>query len=164
MSKTFDIAQSLNISDIAQSLNINLDEYNQLVLSQNDLINSIYINELYMSTALDMTIPEYRTHVLKETEFNVNCKNDVIVENKHIVETAYTLEKFYINFNAGKLNKFLNLGNVITPIGKNSAQIIEYYLYSGIPRITRDVVKEIINYFKIIDVDDVHQKYNDKLK
>ena len=97
MSKTFDIAQSLNM---------NLDEYNQLVLSQNDLINSIYINELYMANALDMTIPEYKTHVLKETEFNVNCKNDVIVENKHIVETAYTLENFILTLMQANLTNF----------------------------------------------------------
>ena len=149
------------MSDIAQALNISLDEYNQLVLSQNDLINAIS-DESNIAIALNMTISEYRTHMLIENEFNINYKKAIIFENKHIVETAYTLEKSYIKFNIYELNEFLNIGNTITPIGKNSAQIIEDYLYSGIPTISRDVVKEIIRYFKIINVDEVQQKYNDK--
>jgi hypothetical protein len=45
-------------------------------------------------------------------------------------------------------------------MGKYSSQILEDHLYRGIPRISRDVVNEIIKNFKIIDIQDVYDRFS----
>lgn len=144
--------------DIINALNLNQQEYEIMVEEQKKIISKIDYNNLQMATELNMPVAEYRRYLAHELKkIHEDARN---IENKYTAETAYTIEQTYINFNIREINKFMNLGGNITPIGKHSAQIIEDYLYAGIHRITRDVVKEIIGYYKIIDIKEVQEKYD----
>jgi hypothetical protein len=135
-------------------------EYNIIMKKQKKVLYEIEKDELELSIALNMTIQEYRNCVIKETEYKNNRTSAQQFEDRYTLETAFIMEQSYIKFNLDEINIFMNLGGLITPIGKNTAQILEDKIYAGIPGMSRNVVKTIIDYFKIIDINDVQTKYN----
>lgn len=155
----------MNIEDLNQILtDINIsDNYDKFIEDQKTILNEIQRNEVVFASALCMSIDNHRkNYLLKQnnTEYSSNLPR--IYEDMYTLENTFTSEQTYIQFNLNELNLFLNLGGKIKPIGKYTAQILEDIIYSGIPRISRDVVKLIIDYFKIIDIADVQKKYNER--
>lgn len=144
----------ISISDAIQLLMIESDKhYNKSVKSSDD--------ENYMCAMLGMSIDEYRQHLSHDIEY-IESKNAADnYENHYLVDTTYTTEKEFIDFNLKDIQEFMSLPPDITPVGKYSSQILEDYLYRGIPSISRDVVNEIIRNYKIIDVHEVQRKVND---
>ena len=149
------------LKQIMSNFNI-MDNYDKFIEDQKTILNELENNEVVFSSALGITIEEYRkTYLLNQNNNEYSSNIARAYEDIYKLENAVTSENTYIQFNLNELNTFLNLGGDIKPIGKHTAQILEDRLYSGIPRISRDVVKIIIDYFKIIDIFDVHQKYNE---
>ena len=151
-------------SDVANILGITIDEAIQLLMvgsgTSYNAVMKVTENEEYMSGILDMPIKEYREHVTREIEFVTTKASADRIEDKHLIDTTYTTEKEFIDFNLSDIQDFMWIPRDIKPMGKYSSQILEDHLYRGIPRISRDVVNEIIKNFKIIDIQDVYDRFS----
>jgi hypothetical protein len=161
----FDTHQTHN--DISQTSGIPINEslqthFNGLMIEsdvRNDALE-VSTDDEYMSNALGMTVAEYRDHVIRELEFITTKADADIKENMYSADITYTTEKEFIDLNLSTIQNFMGLPPDIKPIGKYSSQILEDHLYRGIPRISRDVVHEIIDNFKIIDIHEVYDKFS----
>ena len=67
------------------------------------------------------------------------------------------MEQIYINFNKYEICQFMSLRSDILPIGINMKKTIEKHLHTIM---LRDMVDEVIDYFKVIKVEDIYEKYN----
>jgi hypothetical protein len=114
-------------------------------------------NATEISAELGMTTEDYMAYLANELNF-IECQS-IVLENKHHTENTYTTEKEFIEFNLEELQKFLGIGD-IKPLGKYSSEIMFDILYRSIPNISKDIVRDIISYYKIIDIKDVYDKFS----
>jgi len=151
-------------SDVANILGTPIDDAIQLLMvgtgTSNNSVMKVTENEDYMSGILGMSIEEYREHVTREIEFVTTKALADRIEDKHLIDTTYTTEKEFIDFNLSDIQDFMGIPRDIKLMGKYSSQILEDHLYRGIPRISRDVVNEIIKNFKIIDIQDFYDRFS----
>jgi hypothetical protein len=122
-------------------------------LTKQDLIN----------VSLGMTQIEYEECLMREIEFIQNKNSRIVsqsskIENKYHIDITYLTEYEFINLNLSKLQVFLNIKD-IKPIGHYSYEILSDSIYRCCKNISRDIVNEIMKCYKVINVQEVSEKF-----
>ena len=126
---------------------VNQIEYEAICVEQKNIFNDIQKTIAQCDTKTSPKhIPGWKRQILNDR-----------FEEYYQKKNNYLLEQTYINFNQDEICRFMSLRSDILPIGTYMKQTIENYLHTIM---SRDMVNEVIDYFKVINIEDVHDKYN----